>query len=103
MIASLRHILTLVEVRRPLVIRFVVTSLGRSLLSMATILLVREFLGGILASDTGLSGRLADYLGPDQALYAVAAALMFSYTAASLLVYDTQVTQQRMVRSSSWG
>ncbi len=98
MIASLRHILTLVEVRRPLVIRFVLTSLGRSLLGMATILLVREFLGGILASDTGLSGRVAEYLGPDQALYAVAAALLFSYTAASLLLYDNQVTQQRMVK-----
>lgn len=98
MIASLRHALTLVEVRRSLVIRFAATSLGRSLLSMATILLVREFLGGILAADTGLSGRLSAYLSPDQSLYMVAAALLFCYTAASVLGYDNQVTQQRMVK-----
>lgn len=98
MIASLRYILTLVEVQRSLVIRFVLTSLGRSLLSMATILLVREFLSGILGSGTGLSGRLQSFLGPDQALYAVAGALMLCYSVASVLGYDNQVTQQRMVK-----
>lgn len=98
MIAKLRHILRLVELDRAMAVRFVATSLGRSLLSMAAILLMREFLSGILAEPTGLSAQLAQQLGTTGALYAVAFALLVCFTLASVLGYANQVTQQRMVK-----
>lgn len=98
MIPGLQYVLTLVSVRRSLVVRFVATSLGRSALSMATILLVREFLGGILGGGSGLSTQLGQLLGTDGALYAVAAALFLTYVGASLCAYDNQITQQRVVK-----
>lgn len=98
MIPGLQYVLTLVSVRRSLVVRFVVTSLGRSALSMTTILLVREFLGGILGGGSGLPTRLGQLLGADGALYAVAAALFLTYVGASLCAYDNQITQQRVVK-----
>jgi len=98
MIPGLHHVLTLVSVRRSLVIRFIVTSLGRSALSMATILLVKEFLGGILGEGSGVSAQLRQVLGTDGALYAVAAVLFLTYVGASVLAYDNRVTQQRIVQ-----
>lgn len=99
MIPGLQHVLTLVSVRRSLVLRFIATSLGRSALSMATILLVKEFLGGILGEGTGASSAaLRNALGADAALYAVAAVLFLSYLGTSLLTYDNRITQQRVVK-----
>lgn len=98
MIPGLHHVLTLVSVRRSLVIRFIATSLGRSALSMATILLVKEFLGGILGEGSGVSIALRQALGTDGALYAVAAVLFLTYVGASVLAYDNRVTQQHIVK-----
>ena len=98
MIPGLRHVLTLVSVRRSLVVRFVVTSLGRSALSLATILLVKEFLAGVLGEATGLAAALREALGISGALYAVAGALFLTYVGASLCAYDNQITQQRVVK-----
>lgn len=98
MIPGLHHVLTLVAVRRSLVVRFVATSLGRSALSLATILLVKEFLAGVLGEGGGISAGLRQALGTEGALYAVAAALFVAYVGASLCAYDNQVTQQRVVK-----
>lgn len=96
MIPALRHLTTLITVRRGLVARFVVTSLGRSACTMAAILLVKEFLGGLL-------GAGSDAMGGTGALWAIAGALFLAYFAASLFGYDNQVTQQRMVKALEMG
>lgn len=96
MIPALRHLSTLITVRRGLVVRFVVTSLGRSACTMAAILLVKEFLGGLL-------GAGSDATGGTSALWAIAGALFLAYFAASLFGYDNQVTQQRMVKALEMG
>ncbi len=103
LIPGLRHVLTLVAVRRSLVIRFVATSLGRSALSMATVLLIKEFLGGVLGGQSGLAAQVRMALGADAALYAVAGALFFAYVGSSILAYDNQVTQQHMVKTLELG
>src|SRR5690606_15696418 len=96
MIPALRHLSTLISVRRGLVARFVVTSLGRSACTMAAILLVREFLGNLLGGEGGAAGGTG-------ALWMVAGALFLAYFAASLFGYDNQVTQQRMVKALEMG
>jgi len=102
-IAAFRHLATLVELRRGLVARFVATSLGRSACSLLAILLVREFLNGVIGDGGGISGRLAAAFGPATALWGVALALFACYLGASLLAYDNQVTQQRMVKALELG
>ncbi len=75
-----------------------VTSLGESVLTMAGILLVKEFLSGVLGGDGGMASRAAEVLGPGVALWTVAALLLGTYVGASLLRYDNSVTQQRIVK-----
>ena len=54
-----RHIRDLVRSHPGLVTRFAATSLGRTALAMASILLIREFLGGAVGSGGGLAAALA--------------------------------------------
>ena len=102
MIAAFRHVLTLMRVDRRLVARFVATALGRSLLSLATILLVREFLAGVLA-QRGLPAWAVRLGGPDMALWTIAGLLWIAFLGGSALALDNQVTQQRMVKALELG
>jgi ABC-type multidrug transport system fused ATPase/permease subunit len=92
------HIKSLFRRQRRLLGRFVVTSLGESVLTMAGILLVKEFLSGVLGGDGGMASRAAEVLGPNVALWIVAGLLLGTYVGASLLRYDNAVTQQRIVK-----
>jgi subfamily B ATP-binding cassette protein MsbA len=93
----------LVAAQQALLLRFVVTSLGRTALVMATVLLMREFLSAVGAPPGRLPGAVADLLGPDAALWAVALLLVCSYVGASLLYYDNQVARQRLVKAVELG
>ena len=92
------HLLALFRERKALLFRFVATTLGMSALSMAAVLLIREFLSGVLDSGGGLAGYVAESFGPAAALWVLAALLVSTYVATSLLTFDNQVTQQRIVK-----
>jgi ABC-type multidrug transport system fused ATPase/permease subunit len=78
-----------------LVARFALGSLGRAALTAATILLIRDFLGGVLgarpadaaAASTGGAG-----------LWTAVLLLFVAFLGAALLTYDTRVTEQRIVK-----
>ena len=91
--------LPLATVRREpaLATRFVVSSLGRSALTGASVLLVREFLGGVLGRTDGVAPRLVDVLGSSGALWGIAAMLVATQLGAAGLSYVAQVSQQRLV------
>ncbi|HEX6049780.1 MAG TPA: ABC transporter ATP-binding protein [Gemmatimonadaceae bacterium] len=91
--------LPLATVRREpgLTARFVLSSLGRAAAVGASVLLVREFLGGVLGRGDGLARRLVDAYGASGALWAVAGALVATQLGAAALAYGAQVTQQRLV------
>jgi subfamily B ATP-binding cassette protein MsbA len=93
----------LVAGQRHLLLRFAVTSLGRTALVMATVLLMREFLSVVGTQPGRLPGALAELLGRDAALWVVALLLVSSYVGASLLYYDNQVARQRLVRAVELG
>jgi ABC-type multidrug transport system fused ATPase/permease subunit len=76
-----------------LVARFAVGSLGRSALTAATILLIRDFLGGVLGARPDVAARTAG-----DGLWTAAALLFVAFLGASLLTYDTRVTEQRIVK-----
>lgn len=101
MIPAFRHVLTLMRVDSRLVARYVATALGRSAAGLATILLIREFLAGILGS-TAVPGWAAA-LGPDRALWVLAGAVWITFAIAILLSLSNQVIQQRMVKALELG
>jgi ABC-type multidrug transport system fused ATPase/permease subunit len=93
-----RHVLDLLRQRKPLLLRFVAASLGRTGLAMASVFLIQEFLVGVLGEQAGLARSLAQSIGAGAALWAVAGLLVVSYAGASWLLYDSQVTRQRIVK-----
>jgi subfamily B ATP-binding cassette protein MsbA len=81
-----------------LLARFVATSLGRTVTTVAVVLLIRDFLAGVLADEQGRAADLARALGQDAALLALAGILLLTFAASSVLAYHTQVVMQRLVR-----
>ena len=75
-----------------LVARFAIGSLGRSALTAGTILLIRDFLGGTLAT------RSAHATVHPAGLWTVVVLLFVAFLGAALLTYDTRVTEQRIVK-----
>ncbi|NNL85875.1 MAG: ABC transporter ATP-binding protein [Myxococcales bacterium] len=92
------QIVGLFRSQRLLVARFVATSVGRSLLMMSGVLLIQEFLVGILGEGDGLARSLTSAIGPEAALVVLAALLVSSSLGAGYLYYDNQVTRQTIVK-----
>lgn len=99
--ASIERALALVRAslvaNRLIVLRFGVTSLGKSLAGLATILLTRDFLARILGGDAAHAAAMTP-TGTMVALWSGAGLLFLSILAASLLAFDNRVTQQRMAQ-----
>ena len=97
-----RPLLMLLRLLRPhpgLVARFAVASLGRAALTAASILLIREFLAGVLGHEQQL---LAGFSG-ETALFIVAGLLLLVNLGAAALNYDSHVSQQKIVRAIELG
>lgn len=70
-----------------LVIRFALASLGRAALTALTILLIRDFLGGVLGEGAGRD-----------AIWSAVGLLLAVYLAGTVLTYDARVTEQKIVK-----
>ena len=70
-----------------LVIRFAIASLGRAGTTALTILLIRNFLGGVLDQRAG-----------GGSIWAAVALLLAVYLAGTVLTYDARVTEQKIVK-----
>lgn len=81
-----------------LVGRFLITSFGRTLTTVAVIMLIREFLSGVLGETRGISATLLAGLPPATALWVVVGALFSTFLLGSVLNYDNQIVLQRLVR-----
>lgn len=102
-LAGSRFLFRAARVDRSLLIRFGLASLARSGLSMAILVLMQQFLAGVLAGQAGLAGYLAVRLGRTPALYAVAGLLFVCYLASSALTYEAQMVEQRIIRAFELG
>jgi len=97
-----RQLLLLFRLLRPhssLVARFAVTSLGRAALTAASILLIRQFLAGVL----GQKHELAEGVGVESALWITAALLLLTNLGGAALNYDSQVSEQKIVKAIELG
>jgi ABC-type multidrug transport system fused ATPase/permease subunit len=101
--AGSRFLFRAAHVDRSLLVRFALASVVRSALSMAILILMQQFLAGVLAGQGGLAGYLAIHLGRTPALYAVAGLLFTCYLASSALAYEGQMVEQRIIRAFELG
>jgi ABC-type multidrug transport system fused ATPase/permease subunit len=97
-LAALRLPLHLLRSQPGVVVRFAFASLGRAALTAATILLIREFLAGALGQSGGPATRVAQAFGAGATLWITVVLLLTAQFCATALAYDSQVTQQRMVK-----
>ena len=88
---------------RRLVARYVVASLARCGFSMAILLLMQQFLAGVLVGQQGLAGWLAAKLGQVASLWAVAGLLMLCFLGTSALTFEGQMVEQRIIRAFELG
>jgi len=92
----------LIRLLRPhpgLVARFTVGSLGRAAMTAASILLIREFLAGVLGQ-----GRAFGFaVSAQSALWVTVVLLLLVSLAAAAFNYDSQVTQQKIVKAIELG
>jgi ABC-type multidrug transport system fused ATPase/permease subunit len=82
----------------PLFVRLGLLLLLRTLAAVALILLVRDFLTGVLSEPSGWAGRLTGALGQVGALWVVVALLMAVSLAGAFCAYGSQLTTQRIIR-----
>ena len=101
--AASRFLLRAALVDRTLLVRFGLASLARSGFSLAILVLVQQFLAGVLAGRSGMAGYLAVHLGRTPALCAVAGLLFLSYCGLSALTYEGQMVEQRIIRAFELG
>jgi subfamily B ATP-binding cassette protein MsbA len=97
------HVVALCRSEPGLSVRFLLTAVGRALLSALVVVLIQEFLSAAFGSNTGLQGLLAPAFGPQGVFWAVAVLLFLTQIGSSLLNYDNQVTQQRLGKALELG
>jgi subfamily B ATP-binding cassette protein MsbA len=84
--------------RQPgLLARFAAASLGRAALSAASILLIREFLAGVLGAESSFGSALATRYGVQLSLWSLVAMLLFALFGSAFLAYSARVNEQRIV------
>lgn len=96
--STLRLIATLFRSKRLLVLRYVATSLGRALTSMAIIFFIREFLSAMIDEPTGFAAWMAQAWGPQTILWVAAASLLSTYLLGAVFYYDNQIIVQRIIK-----
>ena len=96
-------ILPLFRGRTRLLVRFVVTSLGRAATSMGVIFFIREFLAGVVNEPTALVGAVAGPMGQSAVLWISAALLLITYVCGALMYYDNQIVVQRIIKVMELG
>lgn len=97
------YVVELIRRRPALAVRFTLASIARGGLTTLVIYLMQQFLAGVLGGKGGLSARLAELWGADAALYAVAGALAACYLLSSVVSYEGQVVEQRLIRDIELG
>ncbi len=96
---SIIHLIaTLFRWQKTLLARFVFTSVGRALTTMAVIFFIREFLAGAVDEPTGFTKVISDAFGAPAVLWVAAGLLLVTYLLGAMLYYDNQIVVQRIIK-----
>jgi subfamily B ATP-binding cassette protein MsbA len=96
-------IATLFRWQKLLLLRFLVTSVGRAATTMAVIYFIREFLAGAVQEPTGFTRLASDSFGSMAVLWIAAALLLITYLCGAALYYDNQIVVQRVIKVMELG
>ena len=88
----------LFRTRKRLLVRFVMTSLGRAVTSMAVIFFMREFLASTAAEPTGFGELVTSSLGPNAGLWVAAGLMLITYLIGALFFFDNHIIVQRIIK-----
>ncbi len=101
---GVEHFLSVFRSEKRLLVRFVASSLGRTLASMAVIYLIQEFLSDVLGGGNGwVASWISGHFGSVATIWIVVVLLFGAYIVGALLNYDNQVTQQRIIKVFEMG
>ncbi len=89
--------------RKLLLVRFVITSLGRAATSMAVIFFMREFLASAVAEHTGFGDAVGASLGPSMVLWLAAGLMLVTYLVGAMFFYDNHIVVQRIIKMIELG
>jgi subfamily B ATP-binding cassette protein MsbA len=81
-----------------LLLRFVLTSLGRAAATVAVVLLIRDFLSSVLSEPSGLAVQLTGAIGQRAALWVVVGLLLALFVLGGLCLFASQITMQQLIR-----
>jgi ABC-type multidrug transport system fused ATPase/permease subunit len=103
MTASLALPLQMLRHRTGLVLRFIAGSLGRAVLTSATILLLHQFLAVVVGQPGGWVGQLLHRAGVGLSLGPVMLVLAAVQLGAILLAYDSRICEHRILNAVELG
>ena len=83
---------------RALLLWFTATSFCRIATTVAAILLIRDFLTGVLSQPLGLAAQLTAAVGQTTALWVVVGLLLGVFVTGALCAYGSQLAMQRLMR-----
>ncbi len=99
MVKSIAQIIgELFRQRKLLLARFVLTSFGRALTSMAVIYFIREFLASAVNEPTGFARIATTLFGPTAVLWLAAGLMLITYVCGALFYYDNYIVVQRIIK-----
>ena len=93
-----RLISSLMGQHKLLVLRFVVSSVGRAATSMAVIFFIREFLAAAVHEDTAFVNLVSSWVGPSAVLWTMAGLLLSTYSLGAVFLYDNQIVVQHLIK-----
>ena len=89
----------LVRVDAAALLRFGLGSIAGALLPMLSILLLHQFLAGVLGAEAGLAQRLTQSIGPRASLWVLALVLLATFLAGAAAGFYNAVVRDRLVRT----
>ena len=89
----------LVRIDVATLLRFALGSIAGALLPMLSIVLLHQFLAGVLGAEHGLASRLTQSIGRTATLWVGAALLLATFLATAAVLFYNAVGRDRMVRT----
>nr|AHZ45570.1 lipid A ABC exporter [uncultured bacterium] len=101
--AAFQPIVDSLRTERRGLLRFALASLLGAALPMASILILHQFLAGVLGEGDGVAAVLAQEVGTGAAIWTLAMLLLATFIASAGVVFHNEVLQQRLVRTVELG
>lgn len=101
--AAFQPIVDSLRTERSALLRFAVASCVGAALPMVSILLLHQFLAGVLGQENGVAAGIAREVGTVAAIWILALVLLVTFIASAGIAFHNEVLRQRIVRTIELG